>query len=148
MIEIFRDERILSRSTFLTKCDLCYESSYSQIGNDVTVGEKISVVRANDADGTYPNNEIRYSLSSQQSSERATMYFGIDEKTGEIEVLDDLKRELYENYRLSIVATDLGEPISLNTSVTLVIQVLILYINVCLFGVISASSRYNYVIGY
>ena len=51
------------------------------------------------------------------------MYFGIDEKTGEIEVLDDLKRELYENYRLNIVATDLGEPISLNTSVTLVVQV-------------------------
>ena len=91
------------------------------------------MVRATDGDGTSPNNEIRYSLSSQQSSERATMYFGIDDKTGEIEVLDDLKRELYENYRLSIVATDLGEPNSLNTSVTLVIQVRILYINVCIF---------------
>ena len=98
-------------------------SNTIRIGNDVKVGEKISVVRANDADGTSPNNEIRYSISSQQSSERASMYFGIDEKTGEIEVLDDLKRELYENYRLNIVATDLGEPMSLNTSVTLLIQV-------------------------
>ena len=99
------------------------------------------MVRAIDDDGTSPNNQIRYSLSPQQSSERATMYFGIDDKTGEVEVLADLKRELYENYLLNVIATDLGEPNSLSTSVTLVIQVRILYYYILISRLCKSFAR-------
>ena len=61
-------------------------------------------------------------MSEDQSSERATKYFGIDEVTGEIQVLEDLKRELFENYLLSVVATDQGEP-PISASMTIVVQV-------------------------
>ena len=43
--------------------------------------------------------------------------------SGEIEVLEDLKRELFENYVLSIVASDNGTP-SLSSSITIIVQVL------------------------
>ena len=62
-------------------------------------------------------------MSVDQSSERATTYFSINEITGEIEVLGDLKRELFENYLLSVVATDRGEP-PISASMTIVIQVI------------------------
>ena len=62
-------------------------------------------------------------MSEDQSSERATKYFGIDEETGEIQVLEDLKRELFENYLLSVVATDQGEP-PIMASMTIVVQVI------------------------
>ena len=93
-----------------------------QIGNNAGIGQKIGFIKAQDNDGTSPNNQIKYSLSEDQSSERATKYFGIDEVTGEIQVLEDLKRELFENYLLSVVATDQGEP-PISASMTIVVQV-------------------------
>ena len=97
--------------------------THTQIGNDARIGQKIGFIGAEDDDGTSPNNEVRYSLSTEQSSERASKYFGINELSGEIEVLEDLKRELFENYVLSIVASDNGEP-SLSSSITIIVQVL------------------------
>ena len=94
-----------------------------QIGNDVRIGQKVDFIRARDDDGTSPNNEIRYSLSTEKSSQRATTYFGIDETTGDINVIDDLKRELFDNYRLNVVATDQGE-LPLNNSITVFVQVI------------------------
>ena len=98
------------------------------------------MIKAKDADGTSPNNQVRYSISSDQSSERATTYFSINEETGEIEILDDLKRELFENYLLNVVATDGGkEPLS--SSITVVVQVKVIVALVDKFIYIGINPR-------
>ncbi len=43
----------------------------------------------------------RYEISESGSSERATLYFAVDAETGEITVIDDLTKEIYDEYRVS-----------------------------------------------
>jgi protocadherin-15 len=93
-----------------------------QVRNDAKIGAKIALVKATDGDGTEPGNLVRYQIDSKGSSEKASAYFGIDKESGEIEVLNDLTMEAFDEYRLEIRASDRGSP-SLETSVTLIVRV-------------------------
>ena len=80
------------------------------VRNDAPIGSKIALVKAIDADGTAPGNEVKYELVAEESSDKAYDYFGVDYETGEIAVLADLTKEIYDEYRLEIKAIDQGIP--------------------------------------
>ena len=92
------------------------------VGNDIKRDEVIGRVRADDGDGTAPANIVTYQIEEENSSERASKYFSVDAKSGDISVVEDLTRELLEEYRLSIVAFDGGDP-QLSNSVIVIIRV-------------------------
>jgi protocadherin-15 len=73
------------------------------VRNDAEVGNKIGTVAAEDSDGAEPGNIVRYTITESGSSERSTKYFSIGEESGEIEITDDLTKELYDEYRVSAV---------------------------------------------
>lgn len=92
------------------------------VRNDARIGSKIALVRASDSDGTEPGNMVEYQTVPEKSSDKALEYFAIDPQKGEVELLGDLTKEVYEEYKLGIKAVDLGTP-QLETSVILMIRV-------------------------
>ncbi|XP_059097736.1 cadherin-99C-like isoform X2 [Tigriopus californicus] len=92
------------------------------VRNDARIGTIIGTVAATDADGTTPGNEVRYEITADGSSEKAVLYFGIDNERGDIRVRDDLTQELFDEYRLQIRAYDLGEP-SLDSTIMVRVRV-------------------------
>ena len=72
------------------------------VRNDAPVGEVVGTVTAADSDGTAPGNVVRYATTERGSSDRATKYFVVDEETGDITIADDLTKELYDEYRVSV----------------------------------------------
>ena len=72
------------------------------VRNDAPTGEVIGTVAAADSDGTAPGNVVRYAVTEQGSSDRATKYFTVNEETGDIAIADDLTQELYDEYRVSL----------------------------------------------
>ena len=72
------------------------------VRNDAPVGEVVGTVTAADSDGTAPGNVVRYATAERGSSDRATKYFVVDEETGDITIADDLTKELYDEYRVSV----------------------------------------------
>ena len=79
-------------------------------------------VKATDSDGTAPGNEVKYEIIGDESSEKASTYFGIDPDSGDIKVLNDLTKEVFDEYRLEIKAFDQGLP-SLESILSLIIRV-------------------------
>ena len=73
-----------------------------QIRNDAPLEETIATIQATDTDGTPPGNIVRYRIDEQGSSEKAAMYFRIHPESGEIIVADDLTKEVYDEYRVSL----------------------------------------------
>jgi len=98
----------------------------AEIRNDVSVNTRVATVKASDGDGTSPANMVRYRLEEGATAEdyagKATDNFAIDAETGVITVTGDLAQDLYDEYRLKIIAEDMGEP-SLEASVLIVVNV-------------------------
>ena len=64
-------------------------------------------VKATDADGTQPGNLVKYKVEAR--SNKAADYFGIDPNTGVITLLGDLTMEVYDEYKLEVLAHDMGK---------------------------------------
>ena len=86
------------------------------VRNDAQIGSKIALVKATDEDGTSPGNMVEYEFVEPSE------HFKIDAKSGEIELLSDLTKEVFGQYTLEIKAKDLGIPM-LETKTYLVIKV-------------------------
>ena len=77
------------------------------VRNDKKIGSEIAKVKAADADGTQPGNLVKYKVEAR--SNKAADYFGIDPNTGVITLLGDLTMEVYDEYKLEVLAHDMGE---------------------------------------
>ena len=77
------------------------------VRNDKKIGSEIAKVKAADADGTQPGNIVKYKVEAR--SNKAADYFGIDPNTGVITLLGDLTMEVYDEYKLEVLAHDMGK---------------------------------------
>ena len=77
------------------------------VRNDKKVGSEVTTVKATDADGTEPGNLVKYQVAAR--SDKATDYFSINPDSGVITLLGDLTMEVYDEYKLEIIAHDLGK---------------------------------------
>ena len=92
------------------------------VRNDAAIGSKIAILKATDPDGTEPGNIVKYKIIPEGSSDKAIEYFGINEDSGEVELLGDLTKEVYEEYRIEIMSYDLGTP-QMESTVTLSLRI-------------------------
>ncbi|XP_049324918.1 protocadherin Fat 3 [Astyanax mexicanus] len=100
-------------------------SSYvAMVMEGMPIGTRVIQVRALDPDWG-SNGQVTYSLGptlnqeKDRTSGRASTtgtIFAIDSKTGWITTLDDLDHELCPSYTFSVVASDLGELVSLSST--------------------------------
>uniref|UniRef100_A0A3B3RFX2 FAT atypical cadherin 3 n=1 Tax=Paramormyrops kingsleyae TaxID=1676925 RepID=A0A3B3RFX2_9TELE len=88
------------------------------------IGTRIIQVRALDPDWG-SNGQVTYSLVNPRDPEvdRSMNMFSIDSKTGWITSLSDLDYELCPSYTFTVVATDLGETISLSSTALVTVAV-------------------------
>ncbi|XP_032596212.1 cadherin-99C isoform X2 [Drosophila grimshawi] len=77
------------------------------VNDDQPIGSVIATMPAIDADGTPPNNVIRYELVGRG---KALKYFQVDPDTGAIRIRDELRKQEDTEYQLDIRAYDMGEP--------------------------------------
>ncbi|PVD34576.1 hypothetical protein C0Q70_05852 [Pomacea canaliculata] len=96
-------------------------SSYSiTVNEDVPRGHVLLKMTATDEDSG-PNGQVRYRLSSQQSSDVTSM-FSIDAITGELSVVGDIENGR-EGYELMVEARDLGSPpFTASTTVSITVR--------------------------
>lgn len=71
-----------------------------QVRNDAKIGEVIGSVEARDSDGTNPGNVVKYELVEAGSSEKALQYFKVNQDSGDIEIINDLTQELFNEYKV------------------------------------------------
>ncbi|CAH1785856.1 unnamed protein product [Owenia fusiformis] len=94
------------------------ESNYRfRIPENIALGTSVYTVQALDQDATFPNHKIIYILKSGGHD-----VFQVDHHTGEITIADVPDRELRDQYTLTIIALDMGQP-SLETTTTIDIEV-------------------------
>ena len=55
-----------------------------QVNNDAVVDEVVANVQATDGDAFAPGNIVKYRLITEESSERAGVYFRVDTDSGDI----------------------------------------------------------------
>ncbi|KAJ8410896.1 hypothetical protein AAFF_G00188530 [Aldrovandia affinis] len=95
-------------------------SSYeATVMEGMPIGTRIIQVRALDSDWG-ANGQVTYSLAPPPNVEmdRTTDTFTIDSNTGWVSTLKDLDHETYPSYSFAVVASDLGETVSLSSSTT------------------------------
>lgn len=68
-----------------------------RLQDSVPLGTIVSTLTVSDADGTAPNNQIRYEIAGRG---KASQYFLIDSSQGVISVKDDLRKEPESEYRV------------------------------------------------
>ncbi|XP_043928134.1 protocadherin Fat 3 isoform X2 [Protopterus annectens] len=92
------------------------------------VGTKIIQVKATDIDGG-ANGQIAYSLASAAESEldEVSEIVTIDSNSGWISTLKELDHERHSSYMFAVVASDLGETVSLSS--TTVVSLAVIDIN-------------------
>ncbi|XP_075213856.1 cadherin 99C [Lycorma delicatula] len=90
------------------------------LDDDVAIGTKVTSLIATDSDGTSPGNKVRYEIVGRG---KAPKYFQIDPDLGVLQVRDDLRKEVDNEYQVDVKAYDLGEPqLSSITSVPIFIR--------------------------
>lgn len=102
-----------------------------RVKNSVPPGTEIGRFSAQDADGSAPNNQIRYELlvqASAQSNPQVNSYcnasFHLDATTGSLSVKSDLNRQSQSECQLEIRARDLGLlPSSLSSQAALIVYI-------------------------
>ena len=57
---------------------------FDQVNNDAVVDEVVANVQATDGDAFAPGNIVKYRLITEESSERAGVYFRVDTDSGDI----------------------------------------------------------------
>lgn len=77
------------------------------INDDQPIGTGVATMPAEDGDGSYPNNVVRYEIVGQR---KALKYFQIDQESGIIKIKDDLSKEEDSEYQIDVRAYDLGDP--------------------------------------
>ncbi|KAF5898220.1 protocadherin Fat 3-like, partial [Clarias magur] len=106
-------------------------SSYlAMVMEGISVGTRIMRVNALDPDWG-SNGQVTYSLGSifshdkEQTSEQTSIntMFTVDSKTGWITTLRDLDHEIYPSYTFSVVASDLGETVSLSSTAAVTVAI-------------------------
>ena len=91
-----------------------------RLQNTAPVGQVVAAVSAVDADGTSPNNLVRYELVG---GDKSVPFFRIDPETGLITVKDNLRKDSGREYKLTVRAHDLGKPpLSTTASVSVVVD--------------------------
>ncbi|XP_060751945.1 protocadherin Fat 3 [Tachysurus vachellii] len=107
-------------------------SSYvAMVMEGIPVGTRVMRVHALDHDWG-SNGQVTYSLGSifnhekEQTSERASTIdtmFAVDSKTGWITTLGDLDHEICPSYTFTVVASDLGETVSLSSTAVITVAI-------------------------
>lgn len=102
-------------------------SSYTTtIMEGMTVGTKIIQIKAQDPDSG-ANGQVTYSLGSliqsEEASESLARTFSIDSNTGWIFTRKELDHETNPTYMFTVVASDLGETLSLSSTTTVTVAV-------------------------
>ena len=109
--------------SLLTVC--VYVCSVS-VSEDEVVGSTLLHLTATDADYTYDNTKLEYSIISSSSSsssssnagdEDGRRCFAMTESAGELILVSALDRETTDRYELTVTASDRGQP-SLTTTTT------------------------------
>lgn len=77
------------------------------VNDDQPIGTMIGAMPAIDADGTSPNNVVRYEIVGRG---KALKYFQIDPDTGTIRIRDEVRKEDDTEYQVDVRAYDMGEP--------------------------------------
>ena len=90
-----------------------------QVRNDAPPGQVLTRVEATDDDS---EAGVSFSLVTEESSDRAEEYFSVS-PGGDVVLMGDLTTELYDEYELTILASDSGSP-SLSTRARLRVRVL------------------------
>jgi len=89
------------------------------VSEDEAVGATLSHLTATDADHTYDNTKVEYSItschgnrsrSSSSISDDGRRRFKMTESTGELILVSALDRETTDHYRLTVTASDRGRP--------------------------------------
>ncbi|TMS23930.1 Protocadherin-16 [Larimichthys crocea] len=90
---------------------LDYESAMQYFLVDATVGSLAFAFHARDADGTFPNSALRYSLTfdSELSATSSRFPFQINPYTGSLTVAAPLDRETTPSFAFTVTATDQAE---------------------------------------
>ncbi|KAJ7419437.1 FAT atypical cadherin 3 [Willisornis vidua] len=79
------------------------------------IGTKLMQVKAVDADSS-ANGQVTYSLAVESELEKITEAFTIDSNSGWISTLKDLDHEKDSAFTFGVVASDLGEALSLSST--------------------------------
>ncbi|XP_059046362.1 cadherin-related tumor suppressor [Achroia grisella] len=90
-----------------------------EVSEGATVGASIMRVFSTDADEGL-NGDIYYKLIGGDEGE----IFSLDEATGQLLINKPLDRETSDNYQLTILAHDSGQPIRLSATTTILVEVL------------------------
>lgn len=107
-------------------------SSYvAMVMEGIPIGTRVIQVHAVDPDWG-SNGQVTYSLGfvfnheKEQTSERTSAInymFAVDSKTGWITTLGELDHEICPSYTLSVVASDLGETVSLSSTAVVTVAI-------------------------
>lgn len=90
------------------------------VNDDQAIGSEIAVVKANDGDGSYPGNAVRYEIVGRN---KALAYFQIDTESAVIKIKELLSKDEDSEYQIDVRAYDLGEPqLSTITSLTVFVR--------------------------
>ncbi|XP_078514538.1 protocadherin Fat 3 isoform X1 [Lissotriton helveticus] len=92
-----------------------FETSHydTMIMEGMPIGTKLIQAKAIDADWA-ANGQVTYQLASDSDLDKITETFTIDTNSGWISTLKDLDHETHPTYTFSVVASDLGETLSLS----------------------------------
>lgn len=89
------------------------------VNDDDPIGTEIAEMSAQDGDGSYPGNEVRYEIVGRG---KALVYFQIDAEKAMVRIKEDLRKEPDSEYHIDVRAYDLGEP-QLSTTTSLIVFV-------------------------
>ncbi|XP_041440520.1 protocadherin Fat 3 isoform X2 [Xenopus laevis] len=94
-----------------------FVSSYYEavIMEGMPIGTNIIQVKATDADWG-ANGQVTYSLVSEREEDKLLETFAIDSNSGWISTLKDMDHEKHPTYMFTVVASDLGETLSLSST--------------------------------
>lgn len=90
------------------------------VNDDQPIGSTIAEVKANDGDGSYPGNAVRYEIVGRG---KALAYFQVDSEDAAVKIKEVLNKDDDSEYQIDIRAYDLGEPqLSTVTSLTVFVR--------------------------
>ncbi|XP_054265721.1 cadherin-99C-like [Macrosteles quadrilineatus] len=89
------------------------------LNDDTEIGSLVTTLAASDADGTAPNNIVRYDIVGKGEASR---FFEINQTSGELRVKDDFRKEPDNEYEVEVRAYDSGEP-ELSSSMTVPVYI-------------------------
>ncbi|XP_050300468.1 cadherin-related tumor suppressor isoform X2 [Anthonomus grandis grandis] len=98
-----------------------------QLKEGIPVHTPIVTVTAYDPDSGI-NGNVTYSISFQEPDD-SHRHFGINSVTGVIHTLLPIDREVYDTFRLTVIATDMAEPASTRLSAEKLVTVIVEDIN-------------------